>query len=43
MILSKFLSRYSNKFNSILFKMLEVDEKNRPDFIELEKIIENNS
>jgi hypothetical protein len=23
--------------------MLEIDEKNRPDFIELEKIIENNS
>jgi serine/threonine protein kinase len=43
MILSKFLNKYSNKFNSILFKMLEIDEKNRPDFIELEKIIENNS
>ena len=42
MILNKYLNRYSGKFNNLLFKMLEVDEKNRPDFIELEKIVENN-
>ena len=41
-ILNKYLNRYSGKFNNLLFKMLEVDEKNRPDFIELEKIVENN-
>ena len=41
-ILSKYLNRYSGKFNNLLFKMLEVDEKNRPDFVELEKIVENN-
>ncbi len=42
MILNRYLNRYSGKFNNLLFKMLEVDEKNRPDFIELEKIVENN-
>ena len=31
---------YSKKYWNIIFTMLELDEKNRPDFIELEKIVE---
>ena len=38
----KFLkSRYSDKLINIIIDMLEIDEKNRVDFIELEKIVEN--
>ena len=37
-LLKKYLEKkYTNKFNEFLFSMLEVDEKNRDDFIELEK------
>ena len=32
--------KYSQKFLSLLVSMLEIHEKNRPDFIELEKIVE---
>ena len=31
--------KYSQKFLSLLYSMLEIHEKNRPDFIELEKIM----
>ena len=38
----KFLkSRYSDKLINFIINMLEIDEKNRVDFIELEKIVEN--
>ena len=38
----KFLkNRYSDKLISVIIDMLEIDEKNRVDFIELEKIVEN--
>ena len=33
--------RYSQKFISLLNSMLEIHEKNRPDFVELEKIMQN--
>ena len=33
--------KYSQKFLSLLISMLEIHEKNRPDFIELEKIMNN--
>ena len=33
--------KYSDKFIDIIISMLEIHEQNRPDFIELEKIIEN--
>ena len=39
-IISKYLQRYSKKFCNILFLMLEIDERFRDDFIELEKRIE---
>ena len=32
---------YSENFWNVIFQMLELDEKNRPDFIELEKIVED--
>ena len=32
---------YSKNFWNVIFQMLELDEKNRPDFIELEKIVED--
>jgi hypothetical protein len=42
LILKKYLEKkYTNKFNEFLFSMLEVDEKNRDDFIELEKKIQS--
>ena len=33
--------KYSQKFLSLLISMLEIHEKNRPDFIELEKTMQN--
>ena len=40
--INKFLkSRYSEKLINVIIAMLEIDEKNRVDFIELEKIVEN--
>ena len=33
------VAKYSQKFLSLLYSMLEIHEKNRPDFIELEKIM----
>ena len=33
--------KYSQKFISLLNSMLEIHEKNRPDFVELEKIMQN--
>ena len=38
--LNKYLKRYSNKFTDILYLMLEVDEKYRDDFIELENRVD---
>jgi serine/threonine protein kinase len=38
--LNKYLKRYSNRFTDILYLMLEVDEKYRDDFIELENRVE---
>ena len=38
--LNKYLQRYSSKFTDILYLMLELDEKYRDDFIQLEKRIE---
>ena len=32
---------YSEKLINIIISMLEIHEQNRPDFIELEKILEN--
>ena len=32
---------YSEKYWNIIFNMIELDEKNRPDFIELEKIVKD--
>ena len=40
-IVSFVKNRYSNTFLNILFIMLEIDERNRPDFIQLENIVEN--
>ena len=37
-----FKNRYSKKFVNILFSMLQLEEKNRPDFIELENMIKQN-
>lgn len=34
-----FKGRYSKNFMKILFSMLQIEEKNRPDFIELENLI----
>ena len=39
---NKFLKkRYSEKLINVIIAMLETDEKNRVDFIELEKLVEN--
>ena len=38
-IVKYLISRYSYSFIEILTKMLEIDEDNRPDFIELEKFV----
>ena len=40
--INKFLkNRYSEQLVNVIIAMLETDEKNRVDFIELEKIVEN--
>ena len=39
--INKGISFYSEKYWSIIFNMLELDEKNRPDFIELENIVQD--
>ena len=36
-----FNGRYSNFFIYLMAKMIEIEEKNRPDFIELNKIVKN--
>ena len=42
MILNKYLGdRYSNKFISLIHLMLQVEEQNRPDFIQLEEKLNN--
>ena len=42
-IIEKFLGKlYSKDYVNIIIKMLQIDEKNRPDFIELSKILEIN-
>ena len=38
-VLRKIGKRYSNGFWNVLFSMIEIEEKNRPDFIELEQIV----
>ena len=41
LVVNRYLNRkYSQKYINILISMLQIDEKDRPDFIELEKIIE---
>ena len=41
-ILNKYLGeRYSNKFISLIYVMLQVDEEMRPDFIQLEQKLNN--
>ena len=43
MVIEKYLkNRYSNNFVNILISMLQLEEKDRPDFLELEKIIQQN-
>ena len=42
-IIGKYINnRYSKNISDLLFKMLQLEEKDRPDFIELESIITNN-
>ena len=42
-VIEKFLGKlYSKDYVNIIIKMLQIDEKNRPDFIELSKILEIN-
>jgi hypothetical protein len=42
MVLERYLKKhYSNRLIDVIALMLEVDEKNRCDFIELEKVFEN--
>ena len=41
LLIDNFNGRYSNYFIYLLLKMIEIDEKNRPDFIELNKIVKN--
>jgi len=36
------INRYSKNISDLLFKMLQLEEKDRPDFIELESMILNN-
>ena len=40
-IIKNFNGRYSNNFISLLMKMITNDEKNRPDFLDLNRIIQN--
>ena len=41
-VLTKYLkSRYTNKFTDLLYNMLELNEKDRCDFIELYQRVEN--
>ena len=39
--INKGISFYSKKYWDIILNMLELDEKNRPDFIELEKLVQD--
>ena len=42
LVVNRYLSkRYSEKYINLLASMLQINEKDRPDFIELEKAIEN--
>ena len=42
LVVNRYLSlRYSQKYINILISMLQIDEKDRPDFIELQKIVGN--
>ena len=42
LVINRYLSkRYSQKYINLLISMLQINEKDRPDFIELEKTIEN--
>ena len=42
-VLNRYLNmKYSQKYINLLISMLQINEKDRPDFIELEKILENN-
>ena len=42
LVVNRYLSlRYSQKYINLLISMLQINEKDRPDFIELEKTIEN--
>ena len=42
LVVNRYLSkRYSQKYINILINMLQINENDRPDFIELEKIVDN--
>ena len=42
LVINRYLSmKYSQKYINILINMLQINEKDRPDFIELEKILDN--
>ena len=42
LVVNRYLSmKYSQKYINVLISMLQINEKDRPDFIELEKIIDN--
>ena len=42
LVINRYLSmKYSQKYINILINMLQINEKDTPDFIELEKILDN--
>ena len=42
LVVNRYLSmKYSQKYINVLISMLQIDEKDRPDFFELEKILDN--
>ena len=44
LVVNRYLSlKYSQKYINILISMLQINENDRPDFIELEKIVNNYS
>ena len=40
-IIENFNGRYSDDFIYIIMKMISLDEKNRPDFVDLSRIVQN--
>ena len=42
LVVNRYLSKkYSQKYLNVLISMLQINDKDRPDFIELEKMVEN--